>query len=463
MKKGLILRSARLAVLAVLAALLTTATGAVAQTSFIWNVADRGSVSPLDVLTAFHTDIINTGTVTDTYQVTLVADMPANWLTTMCDVRLCYPPFITTLQYTVEPGDTLYVGVNITPMVDGGRGTSTVTVASTTVPSLSATAGFTVLTSGAQVLVVDADGGSGTEGSVLAAVAASGRTLGLWDRAASGKLAAAELGAFASVVWQAGDNPLGLDADDRSALAAYVAGGGRLLLGGADLAQQVCNPASPGYTPAAVAWYASTLGTGFVADSSGTFSVSGTPGDPVGGGLSFNIGGGGANLSPDVLTPAGGTSCLLYAGGQTGAVRFQAGGSRTVCLGFGPNGIADPAARNALVAATLDWLDADASSVPVPGAAAPLGLSAAPNPFNPRTTLWLDNGGTRALDGALDIYDLRGRQVRTLRTGALAPGRSALTWDGRDDRGRPLPGGAYVARLSAAGAPPVTVKLTLAK
>ena len=449
--------------LAVLAALLTMATGAAAQNSFTWSIADRGSVSPLDVLTAFHTDIINTGTVADTYQVTLVADMPTSWLTTMCDVRLCYPPFITTLQYTVAPGDTLYVGVNITPMVDSGRGTSTVTVASTNVPSLSVTAGFTVLTTGAQVLVVDADGGSGTEVPVLAAVAASGRTMGLWDRAASGKLAAADLGAFEAVVWQAGDNALGLDADDRAALAAYVAGGGRLLLGGADLANQVCNPASPGYAPAAVAWYASTLGTGFVANSSGTFAVSGAPGDPVGGGLAFSIGDGGANPSPDVLTPAGGTTCLLYAGGQTSAVRFQSGGGRTVCLGFGPNGITDTAARQALVDAALDWLAADASSVPVPGAAAPLGLSAAPNPFNPRTTLWLDNGGTGALAGALDIFDLRGRQVRTLRTGTLAPGRTALSWDGRDDRGRPLPGGTYVARLSAAGTPPVTIKLMLAK
>lgn len=452
----------RLAVAALGAALAALASGASAQSSFSWNIVDRGAVSALDVLTEFSTNIVNTGTVTDTYTITLVADMSPNWLTTMCDAQLCYPPFISTLQYTVAAGNSLFLGINITPTLDAGRGTSTITVTSANAPSQSVTAAFTIVTSGADVLVVDADGGAAGETAVLDAVTASGRTTALWDRVTSGKLEPTELGGFAAVIWHAGDNAPGLDADDRASLQTYVAGGGHLLLAGADLAYHLCDPASAGYDPAAVAWYAAVLGTGYVADDSGTSMVNGAAGDPVGNGLSFDIGGG-ANARADVLAAGGGTACLIYAGGPTAAVRSEDAGGRTVCLGFGLNGIADLAARNALTDAALDWLNSGAAPVPVPVAAAEVRLSAAPNPFNPRTTLWLENGADRADGGVLDIFDVRGRLVRTLATGALQSGRTALGWDGRDGQGRSLPGGAYVARLSAPGIAPVTVKLTLAK
>ncbi len=166
---------------------------AVAQYSFDWVIADSGAVDQLNSTTTFHTDIINTGSIADRYRVTLTADMPATWLTTMCDAGLCYPPFITTLEFNVAPGDTLYVGINITPMIDSGAGTSTVTVASINAPAQTSTAGFSVLTPGADVLVIDADGVAGVPLPVVEAVAAAGRTAAVWDRAASGKLAPAEL------------------------------------------------------------------------------------------------------------------------------------------------------------------------------------------------------------------------------------------------------------------------------
>lgn len=454
-------RASRLAAaLLALAALATTP--AAAQHSFTWAIADRGAVTALNATSTFHTDIINTGPVTDTYRVTLVADMPASWLTTMCDSGLCYPPFITTLQYTVAPGDTLYVGINITPMVDAGGGSSQVTVSSLGAPALVSSASFTVLTGGAGVLVVDADGAPGTPTALLDAIAASGRATSRWDRAAAGKLAAPELGAFDAVLWHAGDSAAGLDGDDRAALAAFLGAGGRLLVGGADIVRQSCDPASPAYDAAAVAWYASTLGVGLAGTVAAT-QVTGVPGDPVGGGLSFAINGGGANAQPDALAAAGGTACLAYAGGATAGIRRQAGAGKSVCLGFGVAGIADAGARAAFVDAALDWLDNDASSAPLPAAPTILALSATPNPFNPRTAVVVENGAGTSLPGSLDVYDLRGRLVRALRRGEFAPGRTLAPWDGRDDSGRPLPGGAYVARLSIAGHPGATVKLLLAK
>ena len=47
----------------------------------------------------------------------------------------------------------------------------------------------------------------------------------------------------------------------------------------------------------------------------------------------------------------------------------------------------------------------------------------------------------------LRIFDVRGRTVRTLVNGAQAPGRYAIAWDGRDERGNALGTGMYFYRL----------------
>ncbi|MBK8165314.1 MAG: S8 family serine peptidase [bacterium] len=75
---------------------------------------------------------------------------------------------------------------------------------------------------------------------------------------------------------------------------------------------------------------------------------------------------------------------------------------------------------------------------------------AAPNPFNPQTTL---RYGLQAAGPArLEIIDARGRRVRTLLDGAQAAGDHVAVWDGRDDRGRAAPSGVYFCRLVAGGA-----------
>ena len=52
----------------------------------------------------------------------------------------------------------------------------------------------------------------------------------------------------------------------------------------------------------------------------------------------------------------------------------------------------------------------------------------------------------------LRLYDLSGREVRTLVTGYASAGPHTSEWDGRDDRGMTLPSGTYFARLVSGGA-----------
>ena len=70
-----------------------------------------------------------------------------------------------------------------------------------------------------------------------------------------------------------------------------------------------------------------------------------------------------------------------------------------------------------------------------------------PNPFNPGTNL-----GFRAMEGqqvVLRIVDLRGRQVRTLHQGAATGSWQTLRWDGRDNQGRNMASGVFLASLRA--------------
>jgi flagellar hook assembly protein FlgD len=65
-------------------------------------------------------------------------------------------------------------------------------------------------------------------------------------------------------------------------------------------------------------------------------------------------------------------------------------------------------------------------------------------------------------DLLLEVYDLRGRRVRTVHTGPLSGGWHTMTWDGRDDGGQAQASGLYFLR--AAGARVVAVqKMTLLK
>ncbi len=73
-------------------------------------------------------------------------------------------------------------------------------------------------------------------------------------------------------------------------------------------------------------------------------------------------------------------------------------------------------------------------------------MAAQPNPFNPMTKIryeLFEAGAVR-----LTVYDLAGRQVRTLRDGATEQaGASEVLWDGRSDSGLAMPSGTYLYRL----------------
>ncbi len=73
-----------------------------------------------------------------------------------------------------------------------------------------------------------------------------------------------------------------------------------------------------------------------------------------------------------------------------------------------------------------------------------------PNPFNPSTTIEYTIPEGDAVTVQLNIYDLRGRLIRTFIEKNREPGRHMVHWDGQDDRGAKVDSGLYLYRIEAA-------------
>jgi hypothetical protein len=68
-----------------------------------------------------------------------------------------------------------------------------------------------------------------------------------------------------------------------------------------------------------------------------------------------------------------------------------------------------------------------------------------PNPFNPASTIRYDL--PQASEVSLIVYDILGREVKRLVDGYIEPGYHQTMWAGKDQFGRSVPSGIYIARL----------------
>jgi len=160
----------------------------------------------------------------------------------------------------------------------------------------------------------------------------------------------------------------------------------------------------------------------------------------------------------------GRTFVLLFnkhTAGETVALTLAGGGSRSVGLyrftsgtPWGPAGTANLAsgavalalpARSATLAVVAPGTTAAGDPPSVPG----LQLRCAPNPMRGAATLSFTLASDAAVD--LTLFDLAGRRVRNLASGAYPAGAHQLRWDGLDARGRIVPSGVYLCRLRVPG------------
>jgi subtilisin family serine protease len=70
-----------------------------------------------------------------------------------------------------------------------------------------------------------------------------------------------------------------------------------------------------------------------------------------------------------------------------------------------------------------------------------------PNPFNPSTTMSFALPKRERVK--IKIYDILGREIRTLVNKTMQAGIKKVEWDGRDNKGNPVPTGIYFYKLEA--------------
>ncbi len=435
-----------------------------------------------------HCEVQNTGTEADQYDILRIfEDLPAGWTSSICvggEDGICQAPFVDSLYagtppcpfpscggpsgFGLSPSQTDTISCYITPSGDEGSGYVTFRVRSVANPALFHDLTLGCVTGGVQLFLVDDDGGQTLE-TYYEAAAPAGVPRGTWRRSLA-SLTVEDIRHFPVAVWFTGNATPTLDANDRTALTGFLSSNRALILSGQDIAYDLCDPASPNYSQANVTWYETTLKSRYVNNNSAGFNLNGVADDPIANGLNLVIQGGtGANnqTDPDVIRPliGAGTAWTYQTGGGTAATRVLGSGYRAVNLGFGFEAIASAANRQTVMDRSLVWLTGSPTAVgDNESGAAPRAFQlepARPNPFNPATEIAfvLDRPG----NARLRILDAAGHAVRVLIEESLAAGRHVRTWDGRDDSGRGMASGVYLAELTVAGAGSERIKLSLVR
>ncbi len=96
----------------------------------------------------------------------------------------------------------------------------------------------------------------------------------------------------------------------------------------------------------------------------------------------------------------------------------------------------------------LDWNVQSGSALGDPvNSPAALKLSASPNPFSGELKLSFESSSKEPV--RIDIFDLKGRSIRTEQAITPDQGSNSWLWDGKDSSGRKLDNGIYLIKLSS--------------
>ena len=96
----------------------------------------------------------------------------------------------------------------------------------------------------------------------------------------------------------------------------------------------------------------------------------------------------------------------------------------------------------------LIWYIESGSAVNDPGnSPAVLQLSVAPNPFSKKLNLSFESASKSAVD--IDIFDLRGRLIRSEHGISSKQGTNSWLWDGKDNSGQKLDNGVYLIKVKS--------------
>ena len=138
-------------------------------------------------------------------------------------------------------------------------------------------------------------------------------------------------------------------------------------------------------------------------------------------------------------SPSNGTASVSVEGSFVYSPTTDYSGSDSFTFTVCDNSLCD----TATVLITIHPLSIDETSLPTEYAI----HQNYPNPFNPVTTLRYDLPENAMVN--ITIYDMLGRQVKTLMNHTQDAGYKSIIWDATNDYGKPVSAGIYLYRIQS--------------
>ncbi len=428
---------------------------AVADYDFELTVYDYASEAYLYEVAYLFIRIENTGTEADTIDLdTVDENLGLGWFTAICLNGSCpYPAYII-----LDPGqaDTVEVDVYVGETRDFG--TFNFQAASRGNPALVQTVGeFAVFCAQSSVLLVDDDNGGAYETYLETALANAGYYCHVYNTSVLGRPDDVRLSSYWAVFWTTADGSASyVTATDEQNMMTYLDNGGNLFLASMDFLSSRAG---------ATAFTSGYLHLSGWTGASGGTDITGTGGDLIGDGMSFDIGSGPfSSAGSDLMDYAFPAVETFYAAAGTRAVSVDENAHKLVFLSFPfeniPTASPDPDNQSEVAERALLWFEPQMSAdddIPEMAIDAKQ-IYNTPNPFSTQTRVnyQISRGG----NVRLSVYTPTGRFVADLVDEYVEPGTHWVTWNGQDSKGRDMGSGIYYYRL-VTGEAMSTGKMTL--
>jgi Secretion system C-terminal sorting domain len=378
----------------------------------------------------FNAVIENQGLLDDSYYIDVEMTSPPGWTGEYTTPNGTFQ-FNQQDLVAVSAGNTLDVDLSVSPNAINGAAEITIQFTSMNDPNISAVATFNlVTTTGVPGLVVDASGEGYGDLLINGMDQAFDYNYGVVSNQAL--YPSIDLTNFTLICWSSGNALPVFTQDEINALTPFLDNGGRLLINGQDIGQDIFD--ASGQSQFAQSFYNNYLHANYVDDVGLTFFMRGIDGDPIS--LSNQFGFSLSAIyprSPDQFIPYDAFATSLFTFGtyqQYNSLRADDGTNRVVYFGFGLEQVADQAVVDSLVVRSINWLmngvvlntpneDLIAESYKLD--------QNYPNPFNPATTI--SYSIPKESNVSLIVYDIMGKQVAELVNSKQAAGSYRVGFD----------------------------------
>lgn len=306
------------------------------------------------------------------------------------------------------------------------------------------------------VFLVLSDSLKTTQDKYIKSLENSGYPFAVWDATAKGYIPSSTLlNSFMSpltLVWVAGgETTSGLPDLDRATLIDHLNSGGRVILAGKNMAE---------YTDTADVLFSQYAGIKFNSNNS-SFSSRGFSGDVIGNGLSLPMAGPGKDQLELSWAAKGNVFKVFHYGTgaadtiRIGAVRSEHPVSKwkVVFFGVGFEMVSESNRDTVLTRSLRYTLDPNVatsigdgystSNIPMKYSL----LQNYPNPFNPETIIKFTVPEYSFV--TIKIYDMLGKEVKTLVSDNRQAGYFDVKWNGKDNKGIKVSSGTYIYRITA--------------